>query len=488
MASQLWAPFVGGTYQAMSPMMAADEAVNVFPEVREVEGSPKQAWFYGTPGLKYEATVATVVTRGRFTQDGRTWVVVGDRLYERTAVGTYVDLGEIPNDGGPVYFASNGKGGDQLGIVGGGALNVLDLVAGGLTPVTLPFTGPVMIVFLDGYGLINQADSPIVWYSELEDLTDFDALDFITRSGTSDNLVGLAVTKDRVFTLGTKTTTQFYNSGDVDVPFLPYPGTTIQIGLVSPAALQVYNDTLFWVATSAKGAARVVRGSAAETTTISTPPIDAFLDRCTTLDDIETLMYEQAGHPFFVVTAPSSPDAIKACAYDGREALWHKRAGWNETDAVYTRWRARGCTASDQDILVGDYQTGDLYTLDLDTFEDNGVTLRRERIGPYPSATNQWLFLDEIELGTQPGVGLASGQGSDPVVELQISRDGAQTWISAGFASIGKMGEYLTRTIWRNCGRVRADRLGIRIIQTDPVRCAWGPGLYLRATNGTGQL
>ena len=484
----VWEGFVGGTYQARSPVFAADQAINVYLETRQVDGSPKQRTLYGTPGLALETTVGTTGCRGWFTQDDRTWVVVGATLYERTAAATYTSLGTITDDGFPVSFASNGQGGDQLAIVGGGAVYVYDLVAGGpLTTVSLPFVGPVMIVFQDGYGLVNQADSPIVWFSAIEDFTDFDALDFFTRSGTSDNVVALAVTKDRVWTIGSKTTTLFYDSGDADTPWLPYPGTTMQVGIVNPWLLSVYHDTLYWVGRSAKGQPQVWRAVDATAQPISTPPIEMFLSGCSSLEDAEALCYAQDGHTFYTMTCPSTTDDVCTYAFDVLENLWHARAGWNSVEGVYTRWRARGCTAAGQEVLVGDYLSGAIYALDLDTFADNGAVLMRERVAPYLGTDPQWAFLNGVQLLAQSGVGIQSGQGSDPEVELLISRDGARTWISAGLAALGAMGQYLTRTHWDRLGRVRQDLLVLRIRQSDPVKTAW-TGLALDLVNGTGRL
>lgn len=485
----LWPAFCGGFYESLSPVIAADTAVNVFTETREVPGSEKHVTLYGTPGLLLNATVAGLGNRGWFTQDGRTWTVSGGRLYEREVTGAYTDRGAIADDGNPVSFTSNGIGGDQLGIVGGGDLYVLDLSTNVLSTVALPFANPVMIAFLDGYGLINQRDTSIVWFCAIEDLTDWDALDFFTRSGTSDNIVGIAVTRDRVWGLGSKTSTLFYDSGDADTPFVPYPGTAMQTGLVSPWLLAVYEDALYFVAASAGGQWRVVKASEPQAQRISTRPIERFLASCSTLDDARCLFYVQEGHPFFVMTCPSaSADySVVTYAFDDSEGLWAGRAGWDETTGTYTPWRAAGATVIDGTVYVGDRENGNLYTLDLDTFEDDGVTIRRERTVPYLSAENQFVFLDQFELGIQPGVGLSSGQGSAPLVNLEVSRDGARTWVNAGTASLGAQGQYTERAIWRNLGRFRADRMVVRVTQTDPVKCVWGPGAWLRITAGTGQ-
>ncbi|MDQ3170234.1 MAG: packaged DNA stabilization protein gp10 [Acidobacteriota bacterium] len=491
----LFAAFCGSFYRGLSPVMAADTAINLYTETREVPGSAKQVAMIGTPGLTRDATVATLVCRGWFTQDGRTWVVVGATLYERTAAATYVARGTVANDGKPVTFVSNGQGGGQVAIVGGGALYVLVLSTNVLSAITLPFANPVMITFLDGYGLINQRDTPTVWFSALENFASWDALDFFARSGSSDNLVGVAVSRDRVWALGSKTTTLFYNSGDFDTPFVPYPGTSTQVGLAHASLLGIYNDVLYWVAVSATGQYRMVRATDPTAETISTPPIEWFLSQCSTLTDATLLIYEQDGHPFVCVTCPSSPEAVQTYVYDVRESLWHARASWDSTLGQYLPWRASGATAINGEVLVGDRDTGDLYVLDLEVFAEDGAVLKRERATPYLSAEAEWLFIDQFELGMQAGVGLSSGQGSAPTVTLEISRDGARTWVDTGMAtlgagpaSVGAVGDYTARAIWRRLGRVRADRLVFRVTQTDPVKTIWGPGAWIKATPGTGQL
>lgn len=485
----LWQEFVGGFYKALSPVIAADTAVNLYTETRAIPGSAKQVTIYGTPGLSSVLSVDPQGCRGLFTQDGRTFAVYANTLYEIDFVNAVAtERGIVPDDGAPVSFASNGQGGDQLGLVSGGSLLVLDLATNDLETVTLPFSDPVMIAFIDGYGLINQADTPIVWFSALEDLTSWDALDFFTRSGTSDNIVGIGVSRDRVLALGTQTSTWYYNSGDADTPFLPYPGTTMQVGLAAPWLMAVYSDVFYWVAQWPTGQRQVVRASEPSAQAVSTPPIDRFLAACTTLDDAELTIYEQEGHPFVCLTAPSSPDAIQTYCFDVRESLWHARAGWDDVLGVFTRWRVRGMTQANGAVYAGDYATGDLYEVDLDTYDEDGDILRRERTAPYLGSNNQWVFLDAFELGTQPGVGLSSGQGSAPLVTLEISRDSARTWVNAGDRSLGARGDYDARTIWNRLGRVRQDRLVIRVTQTDPVKTVWGPGAWLRFTSGTQQL
>ena len=513
MPPQLLPNFCGSFYQTRWPIASCDQAINVYPETKQLPGSAKAVWLYGTPGLRNLLTPQQAFgvgpCRGWFSQDGKTWVVVGTKLYmtvgDPTDTTTYIAIsGVIQNDGFPVSFATNGLAGDQLGIVGGGQLLVYNIVNGGpLHPVTLPFSQPVMMVFQDGYGLINQGNSPTFWFSALEDFTSWDALDFVTRSGTSDNCVALAVTRDRLFFLGSKTSTLYYDSGDALNPWVPYPGTTTQIGCVAAATVNVYNDTVRWLAQSPNGQPRVVESKAdLSPKTISTPPIDAICAACSTLWHAEAMTYEQNGHTFYLLSLPDSPLEIQTYGFDATESdlrqapIWHARAGI-ATDVVslnsyvgtgaYTQWRGRGVTAVNNVVLMGDYAQGFLYQLDPETYTDNGVPIRRERIVPYLSNSNQWLFGNGAELGIQAGQGIQSGQGSDPQVEFQVSRDGSLTWITRGFAALGAMGQYLARAFWTRFGRARGDRLVFRVIQTDPSPCVW-TGLWVDLEPGSGQL
>ncbi len=486
----LWSAFVGGAYTDRSLSIQVDRAINVFTQTRQIPGSPKQGTLYGTPGQKTQTTLSGTNGRGWFSQDGRTFTVDGTSLFEQVNATTYTNLGTIPDDGKMCSFATNGEGGNQLGIVGAGVLTVLDLSTNTLSTPVLPFAGPVQMTFQDGYGLINQANSPIVWFSALEDFTSWDALDFFTRSDTSDNCIGISASQDRIWFFGSKRTNFFYDSGDADTPFIPYQGTIAQNGLAAPMLFASYRDNYVWVSSAVNGNYQVLSGTSPQAQPISIHQIETWLAGCTTLTDAWMFCYEQDGHVFYGITCPSSPDEIKTYVYDATEqnAPWHARANWDPVTGKYTLWRVRGTVNVNGQVFAGDYANGNIYTLDLETYTDNGGILRRERRAPYIGADNQVVFVDQFELGTQAGVGLSSGQGSDPMATLEVSYDNAHTFQSAGDSPLGMQGDYEdARTIWTQLGSGRQDRLVLKVTQTDPVPCVWGPGAFLRLEQGTGQ-
>ncbi len=72
-----------------------------------------------------------------------------------------------------------------------------------------------------------------------------------------------------------------------------------------------------------------------------------------------------------------------------------------------------------------------------------------------------------LELHMKTGIGLVSGQGSDPLVELRYSDDGGDTWTSAGLRSAGGLGHREAVVEWQRLGS-STDRV-FEFIVSDPV-------------------
>lgn len=488
----LFAGLIGPTYRARSININAELARNVYLETVRSPTAIKQANFYGTPGIAALAESPTQLGgRGVFSQDGLTLTVIGTVLYEvdlTTSPVSLNPLGSVANDGKRVAFASNGRGGEQVAIRSSNELQILDLLTMALSgPVALPHTNkPTWLDFIDGYFVLGEQDTIRIWFSNLENGLIWDALDFFARSQTSDNVIGGKVFRDRIWTFGSLTSEVFYDSGDADNPFVPYPGSVMQEGLASQWAVAVRGESIVWVAQDTEGTNRIVKAQDYAPQVISNPSIGYLLAQCPTLSDSEVDVYEQEGHAFAAFTFPTFDPAGLTLCWDDTEQMWHERSSRNVALGEDRQWRVRGLCAVGGTLICGDWVTGAIGRLDLDVFEEYGSMIRRVRRAPYLSGENQWLFLDQFELGVQSGVGLPTGQGSDPAIALNISRDSGHTWESAGFGSLGPQGEYEACCLWVMLGRARADRLVVEVVQTDPVRCVWGPGAWLRVTPGSG--
>lgn len=484
----LFSAFCGGHNPERSGTIDAEATVNLFHQTVQADGAAKQGYLIGTPGLRPLGTAATTIGRGIFTQDGQAWTVIGTQLYPCT-VAPFVlgaSLGTIPDDGSPVSFACNGDGGRQLVIVGGGVLKVLNLTTNLLSPaVVLPLTrAPVMVGFLDAYFLLSEKDSLITWFSTIENGLIWDALDFFTRSTASDHSVGLVCAFSRAWVFGSESYEAYEDTGDADNPFQPIKGSLSAVGCVGPWTITVGANTIRFVGANSRSGPAAYRLDNYAATRISTPAMDKMLAAATTLATAESLYYEAEGHVFYAITVPAYGVAGITVVSDELERQWHVRSAWNATLGREERWRVRGHAFVGQTHVVGSWDSGSIWALDLDTYDDDGAILRARRRAPYLGKENDYAFLDAFELGVENGVGLTSGQGSDPQVELLVSKDSAHTWFSAGNASLGPMGEYDDRTYWTRLGQARVDRLVLEVVITDPVKRIIGPGAWIRATPG----
>ena len=73
-----------------------------------------------------------------------------------------------------------------------------------------------------------------------------------------------------------------------------------------------------------------------------------------------------------------------------------------------------------------------------------------------------------MQIQFQPGVGLQTGQGDDPQAMLRWSSDGGSTWSNEHWVTIGKVGKYNNRAIWRRLGWAR-DRI-YEVVVSDPIK------------------
>jgi hypothetical protein len=483
----LFSAFCGGSDSERSLSIDAADTVNLYSSTT-VAGTAKQGCLVGTPGLRPLGTCPTSPGRGEFTQDGRSWRVSGDTLYELTFnpfVAT--SRGTIAMDAFPVSWASNGDGGGQLAIVGGGELKILNLTTNVLSAaIVLPLTNrPKMIGFLDAYFLLSEVDTLRTWFSAIENGASWDALDFFARSTASDRIVAMTCANNRVWIFGSETSEAYEDVGDADNPFQPIKGSLFQIGIAAAWSLNVGVNTLRWLGRSSRGGAVVYRLDGYGGTRISTHAMELVLGKASTLTDCEGLTYEQDGHLFYALTVPSSGDAGVTLVVDEVESqTWHRRSAWNATLGREEQWRVRGHAYVGALHVVGSRDSGAVWALDLDVFDDDGQILRARRRAPYLGAEATMAFIDAFELGVEQGVGLTTGQGINPLVELLVSKDRAKTWFSAGTASLGPMGAYDDRTFWTRLGQAWVDRLVFEVVITDPVRRVIGPGAWIDVTPG----
>jgi hypothetical protein len=458
-------PFVGPSYSARVKNLDAQQCINLYPEM----GSPTSktvAALIGTPGLSLWITLAGGNVRGVMRFNATTSiVVVGTNVWKVLSDGTSTLLGTILGGSTPVSMASNGT---TVMLVTGTKGYFITPDTGGFAQITnTAFTGADVVYFIDGYFIFNKPGTGQFQITSLYG-TDIDALDFATAEGSPDLLVTLIVDHREVWLLGENSAEVFFNSGNADFPFERIQGAFIEQGCAAKFSAAKMDNSVFWLSADDRGQGMVMRAVGYQPQRVSDHALEYAIGQMSRIDDAVAYTYQQEGHSFYVLNFPT---ANQTWVFDAATNMWHQRAWRNPSDASLNRHRAWCQMAFTNENIVGDWENGNLYRLDLDTFTDNGAPIPRIRACPHLSDPDyRWQIFDTLQIDMQTGVGLPSGQGSDPKAMLQWSTDGGYSWSNELWASVGKIGERRTRVRWRRLGRSR-DRV-FKVVITDPVRVA----------------
>lgn len=472
-------PILGSTYVARSVNAADARMVNLFPEIIP-EGGKEPAFLNRAPGLSRLATIGTGPIRGMWQSKSYAYVVSGSEVYKVDTNWNAVKIGNVANTG-PVSMSDNGV---QIFIACNGPSYIYNENLNKFAEITDPdFPGALTVGYLDGYFVFNQPNSQKIWVTGLLNGFDVDPLDFASAEGAPDNIVGLIVDHREVWVFGGNSVEVWYDAGTSDFPLQRIQGAFNEIGCAAPYSIAKLDNGIFWLGQDARGQGIVYRANGYTGQRISTHAVEWHIQQYGNLSDAIAYTYQQDGHSFYVLIFPS---ANTTWVYDVATQTWHERAGF--VNGAFTRHRSNCQVFFNGQVVVGDYENGNIYAFDLDDFSDNGEIqkwLRSWRALPTGQNNLKRTAHHSLQLDCETGVGLNTGQGDNPQVMLRWSDDGGHTWSNEHWVSIGKIGEYYRRAIWRRLGMTLKLRDRVyEVSGTDPVKIAiMGAELAITGTN-----
>lgn len=456
-------PFVGPAYAARSKNLDAQRTVNLFPVVDQSGGAKTISAMYGTPGLRLLATLGGSggIRGAHRPSTGDAIVVQGSSVYRVAADWSTTLCGTIATSTGPVSIADNGT--DAV-IVDGCSGYKLTLVNNAVSQITdEAFYGANVVDYLDGYFILDRPDTNQWYISGLHEVT-FDALDFASVEGSADPIVRHIVDHREVWFFKRNNIEVWVDSGGADYPFTR-TSTSMQVGCSARFSVVQMDNSLIWLGSDKSGSLAVYRAQGYQPARISTEAIDFAISQYSTVSDAIAYAYEQEGHTFYVLTFPT---ANATWCFDAATGQWHERLWRNPNDCSMNRHRSNCHIAFGGEHVVGDWENGNLYALDMDYYSDNGNPLPRIRTTGYvANPDNFWMLFDSLHVDLEAGIGLQYGQGSDPKAVLEWS-DKAKVWSNQHETPIGKAGEYNTRAKWTRLGRSRSRVFRLTI--SDPVK------------------
>jgi hypothetical protein len=446
---------------------------------------------------------------------------------------------------GPVSMADNGT---QIFIAANPDGYIYNTATDSFAQITDPdFPGAVTVGYLDGYFVFNEPNSQRVWVTALLDGTSIDPLDFASAEGSPDGLVSLIIDHREAWLFGTNSVEVWYNSGEADFPLTRIQGAYNEIGCIAPYSVAKMDNSVFWLGADARGQGIVYRANGYQGVRVSTHAVEFAIQQYGDLSDAVGYTYQQDGHTFYVLNFTNADttwvfDAATGAWHERagfRNGDFKRHRGNNharfngdphvgdyENGKVYVysldvyaddgavqkwlrSWRALPTGSNNlkrtaHHTLQIDLETGvglagiDPFDPPVEITTETSIWLNTESGAPnlaanlgtqVPQDINTQNDLYTLGVVQDPGLTLIIEStpvvGANPQLLLRWSDDGGHTWNGERTTSMGRIGQYGTRAIYRRLGMTTKIRDRVyEISGTDPVKVAiMGAELELSGTN-----
>lgn len=444
-------PLPPHSYQLRSRPASSSRIVNCFPEPLP-PGAKSPFALVRTPGIGTWATVGTGPIYAMHKGLGYLWVVSGSKLYR-------VDTNRVVTEIGSVGLASRidiDHNTTTIVVVNQPNAYYYDTTTSTFAQITdTDFTsrGASDVEFLDNFLLFIEPDSGRFFCTDVGSATSFDSLNFATAEGAPDDLIGIKVDHRQALLGGEDTIEIWELRGGSGFPFRRAANGFVEIGVANGATMAKQDQSVFWLAPDNT----VRRLDGLTPVRISHAGIEQALG-AVTIGSGRGYAYSQEGHLFYVLQFPE-----RTFVYDATLKDWHERQSYG-----YPYWLAWSHAQFGGQELVGDVSSNRIGYLSPIIFQDWDSIQRMEWTYQPVYAAGNAAFHDKLEIIAETGVGLISGQGSDPQMMMDVSDDGGRTFDALPTMSMGAMGAYGTTIEWGQLGS-SYDRV-YRGAVSDPVK------------------
>ena len=447
-------PFGLHAYEDRSLPVNAQKLINFFVEAQPKD-SKNQIVVNNTPGSALWVTVGTGPIHGMKVMENILYVVSGTELYSVTLTGVITLLGTIAGN----VRCSMEHNSIQMCIVNGTKGYIYDSTTSTLTDIsTDPAFYPTnRVAFMYGHLIFPRTGTKQFFCSEYYDGLTYDALDFGLLTVDSENVVSLIADHGELWVFSKKNTEVWaYNFQEATFPYGPLVGALVEKGCIAPQSPAKIDNSFFWLGHDM----RVYRANGYHPDPISTHAIEHHIRSYSHVETAFGLTFVDQGHQFYELTFP---DDDVTWRFDATTGLWHRAMHGNSG-----RYHANANAFFNQQNLIGDYRNGNIYQLGMDIYTDNGETIYRKASTPHIHSGKLRAVMDRLEIDIEPGIGLTTGQGSDPQLMLKYSDDGGRTWSNERWASMGKIGEYAKRVRFNQLGTFYQRMFELNI--SDPIK------------------
>lgn len=438
---------IGGQSESVSIAVEDQQAINCYA-IPFKSGVAQ----IGRHGTVLFSTIAGAC-RGSIKSANVAYALYGTTLYSINSAGTATSLGTIPGTG-RVSMAT-----DQTNIVIVTGYGSTGYVWDGSTLTAISdadFPGADVVNHVSDYFSFSY---PGGWFlAELGSATSYSALDFVGLSGETD-IITQVVDHGEVINFHADRIKVWINTGNSDFPFELNGAANIERGIGAAYSVAVDDNTVFFMGDDLI----VYRMQGYTPQRVSDEGLEFALMKYinqgygANIADAWAFTFTDHGHKFYVLTIPGVATHVINIA----TSLQHKLKHWD-----YQTFHAASYERCyDKHLIFG--IGGNVYEMKHGVYDDDGDILEIKRRASVVSMDDKLLHFKSLKLIFDTGHGLATGQGSDPVIMLRWYDDDGRAPRVERHLSIGAMGDY--RKSVKTTGMGSARRRIFEIAQTDPV-------------------
>lgn len=377
-----------------------------------------------------------------FEKAGVALAVSDGRVFKLTdSLGSFAELyGASLLSNAPVKFASDAT---RVVMANGGNMVHTDLsTLTTMADADAP-TDVTHVTFLDQYVLANDGGSGKVMFSDINDLTGWQALSFFSAESKPDDVVAIDEGFREIIALGNETVEFWVNDGQN--PFSRIPGSAQPFGTVAPHSLALVGNTWMWLDHKRRFATMQGR----QVVNVSSP-YDRTIQRYSAVDNAIGYALSVDGMTLYALNFPT---VGKTLVYNYMTQEWHKWGYWNSSTVSYERFRgASYCYVKAWNLhLIGDHSNGKIYKMNRTTFTDDGAPIRSLlRTGHIDHGVSFEKRSDILRLKCTRG--LANPRTSDPQIMMRRRVNNRPRWENERWRSLGQVGQHRPFIDWRRNG------------------------------------
>jgi hypothetical protein len=428
------------------------------------DGDKTRVAVYGTPGLVAAFQPTTPLSqplRGFLGTQSALYLVAYNQFQVVTSTGVALHTGTLGTTAGFVSMAFSPR---QVVIVDGSAGYIYTPQFTTFFPLAPAFpNGAKTVTFVAGFFVAEQPGTAQFWVSDVNDGSTWDGLAFASASSYSDNILAVDNLSGNLILFCEQHMEFWQNVGASPEPFAPILSAANEFGLAALFSRAHVSQTIIFLAQTREGQVQFVQLNGYNAQVISNPDLEYIINQFSTVADAVALSYEVDTHKFYQVTFPT---ANRSFLYDTSTGLWSD-VQTGPTVIPSRHWGNLSTYYAGQ-TLISDYATNQVYTISPTQYTDNGQTIIREIITRHILSDFNRVRISLVYIDMETGVGLQTGQGVNPQIMLQYSKDNGRTWSAERWVSSGLVGQYLARVLWRRFGSTRDATFRIRM--SDPVK------------------